>query len=63
MAQKWHIGDKSLYPQHKGQLFSNWSGSVKWTKQTLHPKGGGVGYMKPLLLPKILANEKGGGVM
>ena len=61
MAQKWHIGDKSPYPQHKGQLFSNWSGSVRWTKQTLHPKkDGGFGYMKTVLLPKNLANQKRG---
>ena len=61
--QKWpKSGYKNPYPQHKGQLFSNWSGSVRWTKQTLHPKkGGGFGYMKTLLLPKNLANEKGGG--
>ena len=25
----------------QGQLFSNWSGSVRWTKQTLYPKKGG----------------------
>ena len=54
----------SPYPQHKGQLFSNWSGSVRSTKQTLHPKkGGDFGYMKTLLFLKILANEKKAGVM
>ena len=38
--QKW---PKSPYPQHRGQLFSYWSGSVRLTKQTLHPtKGGGL---------------------
>ena len=50
MAQKWHIGYKSPYPLHKGQLFSNSSGSVRWTKQTLHPKKGGGGYVKPPML-------------
>ena len=50
VAHKW---SKMLY-----------SGSVRCAKQTLPPKkGGGFGYVKTLLLPKILANEKRGGVM
>ena len=50
MAHKW---SKMLY-----------SGTVRCAKQTLPPqKGGGFGYVKTLLLPKNLANEKGGGVM
>ena len=48
VAHKW---SKMLY-----------SGSVRCAKQTLPPKkGGGFGYVKTLLLPKILANEKRGG--
>ena len=49
VAHKW---SKMLY-----------SGSVRCAKQTLPPiKGGGFGYVKTLLLPKNLANEKRGGV-
>ena len=40
-----------------------YSGSVRCAKQTLPPqKGGGCGYVKTLLLPKNLANEKMGGL-
>ena len=49
MAHKW---SKMLY-----------SGSVRCAKQTLPPKkGGGLGCVKTLLLPKNLANEKRGGL-
>ena len=47
-----HKGSKMLY-----------SGSVRCAKQTLRTKkGGGFGYVKTLLLPKILANEERGGL-
>ena len=48
-----------MYPHRKGQRLSNRRGTVRWTKQTLHPKKGGVRSLYPHCKGQHLSNRRG----